>query len=172
VQVYAQHHAGVLETLTKVIDVTRTNEEWGTCRDNAVAALGKILVFHEALSTGELGMKLGTLWLDNLPLVHDDVEAGVQHEFLHQFLVQNDMRVLGENRGNLGKTAEVFVRVISRGTELLKDDHVAPFQAFFFKQLLPVLQEQGFKLEHAMHSLAPKDQQQFAMVAAANGAGA
>lgn len=169
---HAQHHAQVLETLGKVIATTKGHEEWDHCRDNAVTALGKILYHQPALASGALGAQLGKLWLDNLPICEDDVEAGPQHEILHQLVLKNDARVLGEANANLGQIASVFVRVIARGNELLVDDNVEAFQAFFFKQLAPVLQRHGCNLQADVEALEPQDRLRFTAAAQLHGAGA
>jgi hypothetical protein len=171
-QVYAQHHQPVLTCLSKVIQVTKGKEDWGHCRDNAATALGKILFHEESLASGELGLNLGKMWLQCLPIAVDETEAGGQHAILKQLVARNDPRVLGENAACLPQIAEVFVRVIGRGSELLRDDDVAEFQHFFFKQLLPELQKKGYSLEQAAQALEPQDQQRFATAAAANGVSA
>lgn len=171
-QVFADNHAATLATLTQVLEGTRGNEEWGNARDNATAAIGKILVFQPAASAGDVGMRLGALWVNAMPLLHDDTEAAQQHGMLHDQLVKNDARVLGEGQANLVKIADVFVRVIGKGSELLKDEATPTFQEFFFKQLLPVLQEKGFALESAVTALGVQDQQRFLAAAKANGVGA
>lgn len=148
---------------------TAGHEDWGHCRDNAVAAVGKVLYHQSGLTSGELGASLGKLWVDALPVVHDTTEAGPQHDMLHKLVAKQDERILGPNQANLPHIAEVFVRVIGRGSELLRDEDVAGFQHFFFQQLLPVLRKQGMDLQQAAQRLPPQDQQRFASAAAANG---
>jgi hypothetical protein len=159
-----------MQRLGEVVQRTKGNEDWDHCRDNATTAFGKILYFQENLASGELGMKLGKTWLDNLPIEADETEAGGQHDILHKLVAKNDVRVLGENQSNLPRIAEVFIRVIGRGSELLRDEDVAGFQHFFFKQLAPVMQEKGMDLQAAARNLAPQDQQRFATAAAKNAA--
>jgi hypothetical protein len=168
-QVHAQHHQQVLETLSKVIGTTKGHDEWDHCRDNAVTALGKILFYQASLSAGELGAQIGKIWLENLPICEDDIEAGPQHNILHQLVLKNDDRILGENHANLGQIANVFVRVIGRGNELLQGENVEGFQSFFFKELAPVLQQHHINLQGLVDGLDPQDRQRFDAAAQVNG---
>lgn len=171
-QVHAQHHQQVLETLSKVIAQTKGHDEWDLCRDNAVTALGKILFYQEHLTGGDLGSQLGKLWLENLPICEDEVEAGPQHHILHQLVLQSDKRILGDNHSNLGQIASIFVRVIGRGNELLQEESAEGFQSFFFKELAPVLQQQHIDLQALVDALEPQDRQRFNAAVQMNGAAA
>jgi hypothetical protein len=169
-QVHAQHHAQVLDTLLSTLRERKDDEDWEHTRDNAVAAVGKILMHHENLTGGAMGMDLAKVWVQHLPLYCDEVEAAKQHEMLHHFLLKNDPRVLGENNGNLPAIAEVFVRVIARGSSLLPDAHVQPFREFFMRQLSPVLEAHGCVLQEIVQKLDPHDQYMFAQASKGSGA--
>jgi hypothetical protein len=69
--------------------------------------------------------------------------------------------VLGTDNANLLKIAEVFMRVIAKGDELLDSEHFGAFARFFATQLCPVVAAQGFNMEGAVAQLEPKDQQRF-----------
>lgn len=136
-------------------------EDWDVPRDNAVAALGKVLLHHEARLTGPPGVQLAKAWVAKLPLTCDEVEAGKQHELLRQFLLRNDTRVLGDSMSNLPKIAEVFVKVIGKGDQLLMEDHVQDFRSFFAQQLRPVLEANGCNIQELVGRLEPADQHRF-----------
>lgn len=91
------------------------------------------------------------------------------HELLQQFVANDDVRILGPSQANLAQIATIFVRVIGRGTELLKEENVQDFQRFFFTALLPVMQKQGFGVQQAAQNLAPADQQRFVAAASTHG---
>jgi hypothetical protein len=110
--------------------------------------------------------------LDCLPLTADDAEAATQHALLHKLVAHSDARVLGENNSNLMQIADIFVRVIAKGDELLNDDAVAPFVAFFVQQLKPVVEQHGGaeRLQQLVQSLDPRDQQRLQAALTAAGA--
>jgi hypothetical protein len=171
IQVYAQSHEQVLPVILQVLEHLKGREDWEHARDNAAAALGKVLFYHPGLTGGAAGIQLAKVWLDCLPLTADDVEAGKQHELLHQMVAASDARVLGESNGNLLRIADVFVRVIAKGDELLGEAHVAPFVQFFLQQLKPVVEQHGGgdHLQQVVHSLDPQDQQRLQAALAAGG---
>lgn len=148
------------------------SEEWAHARDNAVAALGKVLAHHAGLTGGAAGAALAKIWLDCLPLEADDTEAGKQHALLHRLVAASDARVLGEGNGNLPQIAAVFVRVIAKGDELLNDEDVGPFVAFFVQQLRPVIEQHGGteRLQALVAALEPADQQRLREALARAGA--
>lgn len=61
-------------------------------KDNAVAALGKVLKFQSNCADTNL---LVSFWLSNLPLTHDMEEAKVQNEFLAESLLKAPAALLG-----------------------------------------------------------------------------
>eukprot|EP00892_Ulva_mutabilis_P010752 jgi/Ulvmu1/8049/UM004_0286.1 len=159
--VYAQHHEELLPLILNTMGGHEGEEDWDVPRDNAVAALGKVLLHHESRLAGPPGVQLAKAWVDKLPLTCDEVEAGKQHELLRQFLLRNDTRVLGESMANLPQIAEVFVKVIGKGDQLLMEDHVADFRNFFAQQLRPVLEAHGCNIQELVGRLEPADQHRF-----------
>ena len=160
-QVYAQHHDELLPLILKTIEGHQGDDDWDVPRDNAVAALGKVLFHHEARLAGPPGLQLAKAWVDKLPLTCDEVEAGKQHELLRQFLLRNDSRVLGESMSNLPQIANVFVEVIGKGDQLLMEDHAQEFRNFFAQQLRPVLEQNGCNVQDLVGQLEAGDQHRF-----------
>lgn len=67
-------------------------------KDNAVAALGKILKFQSTCADTNL---LVDFWVQNLPLTHDMEEAKVQNEFLADTMLRAPGMILEDSSGNL-----------------------------------------------------------------------
>lgn len=160
-QVYAQHHDELLPLILNTMEGHAGQDDWDVPRDNAVAALGKVLLHHEAALAGPPGVQLAKAWVEKLPLTCDEVEAGKQHELLRQFLLRNDSRVLGDSMSNLPQIAAVFVKVIAKGDQLLMEDHVQDFRNFFTQQLKPVLEQHGCNIQELVGHLEPADQHRF-----------
>lgn len=160
-QVYKAQHETILPVICQTVERLEGQEDWEHARDNAIAALGKVIYHHPDLTPAPLGQQLGSLWVNSLPLFADDIEAAKQHFLLHQFLLKNDSRILGADNANLLKIAEVFMRVIAKGDELLDSENFGDFTRFFASQLCPVVAAQGFNMDAAVAQLEPKDQQRF-----------
>jgi hypothetical protein len=58
-----------------------SDKQYGHCRDNSIAALGKIIKSQSESLGGDLQGALQT-WLNLLPLRFDKPEAIIQHSFL------------------------------------------------------------------------------------------
>ena len=67
-------------------------------KDNAVAALGKILKFQSTCADTNL---LVEFWVQNLPLTHDMEEAKVQNEFLADTMLKAPGLILEDQGGAL-----------------------------------------------------------------------
>jgi importin-5 len=61
-------------------------------RDNAVAALGKVLKFQP--SSSDLN-QLVPFWMNLIPLTHDMEEAHIQNQFLAEAVLKNPAFILG-----------------------------------------------------------------------------
>lgn len=72
--------------------------------DNAVSTIGKILIQFPAQVDPEV---VENIWLKNLPLLHDDLEARTMHQQLVAMVEQQDVRVLGADNRNLASIVEV-----------------------------------------------------------------
>ena len=80
--------------------------QFNHARDNAIAALGRIIKYQEA------GIDAATIipsWVSLLPLTHDLEEAKGQNEFLAELLIKRPAVVLGANNEGL----EHFVVILA-----------------------------------------------------------
>jgi len=74
-------------------------------RDNAIAALGKVVKYQSnAVDINQLM----PYWLSNLPLSHDMEEAHIQNLFLSEAMIKNPTFILGANYERL----EQFVTIL------------------------------------------------------------
>ena len=62
-------------------------------RDNAVAALGKVLQFQHGRADHTA---LIPFWLNQLPLTHDMDEAKIQNKFVAEAVLRNPTAILGD----------------------------------------------------------------------------
>jgi hypothetical protein len=87
----------------------KNTKTYGNARDNAVAALGRIIKHQHS------NVDVATLipsWLKMLPLKHDKVEAKSMHDFLVELVNDAPQYVLGSQQENLGLVVSVFSDVI------------------------------------------------------------
>lgn len=87
-------------------------------RDNAICAVGKVLLYQQTdLST------LLPLWLSWLPLNYEVLEAAVCHELFSKFVEQNNEFLWGKNFENLPKVLDVTAFFYSDdGKEYVKEE--------------------------------------------------
>ena len=84
------------------------DEEWGYARDNLIASVGKIIKYHSNLvNINELVPK----WLSNLPIMHDQSEAKLQHTMLCELILSNNHIVFGANNVNLIRIMRIFGKI-------------------------------------------------------------
>lgn len=103
-----------IQQLSKALSKTQNTEKtrvFGSCHDNIVASLGKILKFHSNRLGSQFPIVL-QLWLDNLPLKYDIEEAIEQHEMLLSILTTNPSILLGESGVNVAKIMKIFGAII------------------------------------------------------------
>lgn len=74
-------------------------------KDNAVAALGKILKYQPGCADTEL---LAGFWLSNLPLTHDMEEAKIQNQFLAESILKAPAQVIGTNGERLEQVVTIM----------------------------------------------------------------
>ena len=83
--------------------------------ENAVYALGTIYhnrKYREASSWGGYDApSIAALWLQNLPLRADEVEAKVAHNQLCDYIESGDKAILGDNYSNLGQLLRIIADV-------------------------------------------------------------
>jgi hypothetical protein len=87
-----------------------SEKSYGHCRDNSVAALGKIIKAQtESLGT-DLAGALQT-WLNLLPLKFDKPEAIIQHTFLTELVTFNGVQLINGKQENALQILKIFVEV-------------------------------------------------------------
>ena len=84
---------GVVKSLQCVKGENDSDKQYGHCRDNSIAALGKIIKAQSESIGAELPGALQT-WLNLLPLRHDKPEAIIQHAFLAELVQFNGLLIL------------------------------------------------------------------------------
>jgi len=80
-------------------------------RDNAVAALGKVLQFQQTCCDMNL---LVPFWLNLLPLTHDMEEAKVQNTFLADSVLKNPTFILGAQYERLEQFVVILGEICSK----------------------------------------------------------
>ena len=89
---FAPHVAAVLPQLVALISAEGSrDEEHEDATENAIAAVGKILLFHKA--SVDVGQLL-PLWLSWLPLKSDEMEAKVMHQQLLTYVQQQEPAIV------------------------------------------------------------------------------
>ncbi|KAL4452685.1 hypothetical protein ABPG75_008347 [Micractinium tetrahymenae] len=150
---FAPHaQAAVAAILSLINSPDARSDDNEMCFDNAVSALGKVLEHQPAAIDGAAG----GLYLQQLPIKGDLVEAKVVHKQLLGFIQRSDPRILGESNTNLPKIVEVFVKVLAKGDKLVEAD-VAKQMAVLLKQMQAALPAEVF--QGLLAGLKPKQQQ-------------
>jgi len=85
-------------------------DEYGSAKDNIVAAFGKLIRSqYENINLQEATK----VWVENLPLRYDLEEGKVQHELLVDIILESDASlVFGANGENLPRTVRVLAEVL------------------------------------------------------------
>ena len=106
----SQGALGALKTAIEfpMDDNTRSKKNKQTqyyhAKDNAIAALGKILKYQDSAET----LQLVPFWFNLLPLTHDMDEAKEQNDFLANTLLKNPKFILGESYERF----EQFIKIL------------------------------------------------------------
>ena len=79
-------------------------------RDNAVAALGKIIK-HQGTQSEELTKSLINHWLKYLPITYDTNECPEQHDLLCDIIIHKSELILGSNNENLPSVLRILARI-------------------------------------------------------------
>ena len=80
-------------------------------KDNAVAALGKVLKFQQQCTEAN---SLVPHWLNLLPLTHDMEEAKIQNEFLAQSILKMPTYILGQQYERLEKFVMILGEICTK----------------------------------------------------------
>lgn len=86
-------------------------EDWGLAKDNAVAALGRIIKYQNSAVKPEDLTNLLNKWLNGLPITVDDTEMIEQHEFLCDCLLNKPELIVGNNYENGIEIVKILGRV-------------------------------------------------------------
>jgi len=100
-----------LNALSKSLDVNsdgEDDEEWGHARDNAVAALGKIIKHQNQNIDITVWIPK---WLNLLPLKYDVQESVTQHTLLVDILMSNPTLLLNLDNSNLPKILRILAKI-------------------------------------------------------------
>lgn len=80
-------------------------------RDNAIAALGKIVKYQESQIDSEL---IIPTWISLLPLHHDMEEAKIQNEFFAEMLIKKPMLIMGQNNEGLEQLVNILGTITTK----------------------------------------------------------
>lgn len=107
---FAQHAVGAASRLAHALqDPKATKKKNRLATDNAAAALGMLASRHgAAIPQTE---QYFSLWLQHLPLTHDEEEGLKVHRLLHQLVVANHTALLGASGEHLGRAFGVLAEV-------------------------------------------------------------
>jgi hypothetical protein len=130
--VFAQWSESILKALSSAIalPVGKASKSHGHARDNAIAAIGRILK-HQTVDTAYWL----PYWAQLLPIRHDKMEARLMHEQLATFVMQNSQLVLkpeGAFHSLLPHIVKVFGEILD--TKVINPATV-PMVKTFFQQL-------------------------------------
>jgi hypothetical protein len=116
---FVQYGPSAVAAIVAVINAPDArNEDNLSATENAVSALGKVLEYQP----GSVDPSAGSLFVNNLPLEDDEIEAKEAHGQLLRMLQASDTRILGENNAHLPKLVEIIVKVLSKGETLVKKE--------------------------------------------------
>ncbi|KAL4539354.1 hypothetical protein Ndes2437B_g02265 [Nannochloris sp. 'desiccata'] len=149
---FRQHAGPAVTSILAIIQAPDARSEDNlSATENAVSALGKVLEFlPDCIDPG-----MGALYVQNLPIEEDEIEAKVVHAQLLRLLRASDPRILGENNAHLPKLVEVIVRVLAKGKALIEDEDAAGM-VMLLKQMQGALPAETFN--GFIGALKPKQQ--------------
>jgi len=114
-QHFTPHVPNALRALAGVISAPDArSEENASATENAISALGKLLEFQNGAVEDKAGAY--AVWLEQLPLREDVVEAREAHAQLVRMLEAGDPNVLGANRERLPHVVRVFAATMPTAT--------------------------------------------------------
>jgi hypothetical protein len=114
-QHFTPHVPNALRALAGVISAPDArSEEFASATENAISALGKLLEFQNGAVADPAGAY--AVWLEQLPLTEDVVEAREAHAQLVRMLEAGDPNVLGGNRERLPHVVRVFATTMPTAT--------------------------------------------------------
>lgn len=112
IEAFGKYANVAVEYLVKFIQTANGNKKTKECisaLDNAVAALGDVVLLHTAKFTN--AEELIKLWLNYLPLKEDDAEGRRVHKHLIDLVTQNHPLLFGKDDSNTAKIVEIFLTI-------------------------------------------------------------
>eukprot|EP00210_Caulerpa_lentillifera_P001229 g1185.t1 len=107
----------VPELVTVIQHPSAKSKENELATDNAISTLGKIMHQFPDKIDSEI---VEQIWMKNLPLLHDDMEAKSMHELFINMVEQHDVRIFGVSNENLQRVVEILVGILAAGHSLSK----------------------------------------------------
>ena len=132
------------EVLYQSLQIVKGSEKakvFGSCRDNAVAAIGKIVKCHGASFDPKPVLKA---WLHYLPLRSDKQEGCVQHEFLADIMLQSPDLLLFNPADNL----QTLTKILSIYGDIIDTKSSNATVKEKIKQNLTILKSNQFFVEN------------------------
>ena len=108
------------------IPVTKSKKSHGHARDNAIAALGRIIKFQYPNINPPTVVPA---WVNLLPLRFDKVEARTMHDILLDLALSNLQLVIGDNQERLGHLMKMFAEILE--TKMLDSGSVPKVKSLF-----------------------------------------
>ncbi|CAG9313658.1 unnamed protein product [Blepharisma stoltei] len=105
----------------------------GYAKDNAIAALGKIIK-HQSGSINSAAIV--PVWINLLPLRRDKEEAKIMHDLLADVTIGNMSLAIGENHERLEHVVKIFAEILE--TKLVANETVPKI-----KQIIQMMQSAG-----------------------------
>ena len=145
-QHFTPHVPNALRALAGVISAPDArSEENASATENAISALGKLLEFQNGAVEDKAGAY--AVWLEQLPLREDVVEAREAHAQLVRMLEAGDPNVLGANRERLPHVVRVFAATMPTATRseklrLCTEETAGKMRAVFAQMQATVPQEE------------------------------
>lgn len=127
-EVYSAWSASILQKLEEAIKIppTSNTKTHGYARDNAIAALGRIIKHQSGLV--DLNA-IVPVWVTFFPLRHDKIEACGMHDFLADLTLSNSSLVLGTGNHNLPHIVRTFSDILE--TKLISPETTPKVKAIF-----------------------------------------
>jgi hypothetical protein len=117
----------ILDTLNNSIEINpnKPSEDYLLARENAVAALGKLIQHHPSITNQEHIQ----YWIMCLPLKYDIKEGRAQHDLLLDLSRREPAKVFGNDPEKLLRLSRIFISLL--GTPLLSKYTVGRIKGFF-----------------------------------------
>jgi hypothetical protein len=125
---FAQWSSGILVKLDEAIrlPVGKSKKTHGHARDNAIAALGRVIKYQFASIDAAT---IVPAWIDLLPLKYDKAEAKMMHDLLADLVLSNSAIVFGPDNSKLAKILHIFSEILE--TKFISEETVPKVKSIF-----------------------------------------